>query len=92
MTLDLSWPVLWNGLFWPLIRLTFFISVGVFVGILIESLNWTRYAARLAAPLARRARLKDISAASFSMAFFSGITANNMLAEARERGSSPSVS
>ncbi|QGY39771.1 hypothetical protein GM415_06430 [Pseudodesulfovibrio cashew] len=86
MTLDLSWPVLWNGLFWPLIRLTFFISVGVFVGILIESLNWTRYAARLAAPLARRARLKDISAASFSMAFFSGITANNMLAEARERG------
>ncbi|WP_207264198.1 hypothetical protein [Desulfovibrio sp. Huiquan2017] len=86
MTLDLSWPILWNGLFWPLIRLTFFISVALMVGILIESLNWTRYAAKVAAPLAHRARLKDISAASFTMAFFSGLTANTMLAEAHEKG------
>lgn len=86
MELDLSWPVLWNGLFWPLIRLTFFISVGLFVGNLIESLHWTRYAAKLADPLARRARLKDVSAASFSMAFFSGVTANTMLAEAHDKG------
>jgi len=86
MEFDFSWPVLWNGLFWPLIRLTFFISVGLLVGNLIESLHWTRYAAKLAAPLARRARLKDISAASFSMAFFSGVTANTMLSEAHERG------
>ncbi|WFS62241.1 hypothetical protein LF599_16500 [Pseudodesulfovibrio thermohalotolerans] len=86
MTLDFSWPVLWNGLFWPLIRLTFYISVALMVGILIESLRWTRYAAKLADPLARRARLKDISAASFTMAFFSGLTANTMLAEAHEKG------
>jgi len=86
MAFDLSWPVLWDGLFWPLLRLTFFISVGLFVGNLIESLHWTRYAAKLAEPLARRARLKDISAASFSMAFFSGVTANTMLAEAHDRG------
>lgn len=86
MELDLSWPVLWNGLFWPLMRLTFFISVGLFVGNLIESLHWTRYAAKLAEPLARRARLKDVSAASFSMAFFSGITANTMLSEAHDKG------
>jgi hypothetical protein len=85
MELDLSWPVLWNGLFWPLIRLTFFISVGLLVGNLIESLQWTRYAAKLADPLARRARLKDVSAASFTMAFFSGITANTMLSEAHEK-------
>jgi len=86
MHLDLSWPVLWSGLFWPLIRLTFYISVALMVGILIESLRWTRYAAKLADPLARRARLKDISAASFTMAFFSGITANTMLSEAHEKG------
>ncbi|BDQ37677.1 membrane protein [Pseudodesulfovibrio nedwellii] len=86
MEFDLSWPVLWNGLFWPLIRLTFFISVGLLVGNLIESLQWTRYAAKLADPLARRARLGDISAASFTMAFFSGITANTMLSEAHEKG------
>jgi hypothetical protein len=86
MPFDLSWPVLWHGLFWPLIRLTFFISLGLFVGNLIESLQWTRHAARLADPLARRAHLKDVSAASFSMAFFSGITANTMLSEAHEKG------
>ncbi|WP_285907719.1 hypothetical protein [Pseudodesulfovibrio pelocollis] len=86
MPFDLSWPVLWHGLLWPLMRLTFFISIGLFVGNLIESLHWTRHAAKLADPLARRARLKDVSAASFSMAFFSGITANTMLAEAHEKG------
>ncbi len=86
MELDISWPVLWTGLFWPLIRLTFFISLGLFVGNLIESLHWTRYAAIVAAPLARRARLKDISAASFSMAFFSGIAANTLLSEAYDKG------
>ncbi|ADU61221.1 MAG: hypothetical protein KUA35_01125 [Pseudodesulfovibrio sp.] len=86
MVLDLSWPVLWHGLLWPLMRLTFFISLGLFVGNLIESLHWTRHAARLADPLARRARLKDVSAASFSMAFFSGVTANTMLSEAHEKG------
>lgn len=86
MELDLSWPVLWSGLVWPLGRLVFFISVGLLVGNLIEALHWTRYAARLADPLARRARLKDVSAAAFSMAFFSGITANTMLAEAHDKG------
>ncbi|WP_419786256.1 hypothetical protein [Pseudodesulfovibrio sp.] len=84
--IDLSWHALWTGLFWPLLRLTFFISVGLFVGNLIESLRWTRYAARLADPLARRAHLGDVSAASFSMAFFSGVAANTMLAEAHDRG------
>jgi hypothetical protein len=86
MELDFSWSVLWAGLFYPLLRLIFFISVGLFVGNLIESLHWTRYAAKLADPLARRARLKDVSAAAFSMAFFSGITANTMLAEAHDKG------
>lgn len=81
----LTWPVLYDGLVWPLMRLIFFISVGLFVGILIEALNWTRYMAVLAAPLARVGRLKDIAAASFAMAFFSGFTANNMLAEAYDR-------
>lgn len=86
MVPDFSWPELWSQLLWPLIRLTFFISVSLFLANLIESLHWTRYAARLAAPLARRARLKDISAAAFSVAFFSGYTANNMLAKAHEEG------
>ncbi len=76
---------LWTGLGLPLLRICVFIAIGVFVGNLIESMNWTRFMARLAAPLVRLGRLRDISGASFSMAFFSGITANTMLAEAYEQ-------
>lgn len=84
--MDLSPLSLWHGLGWPLIRLVFFISVGLLVGNLIEALNWTRAVARVAEPLTRAARLKDITGAAFSIAFFSGITANTMLAEAHEQG------
>ena len=66
----------------PLARLLIFVSLGIFVGILIENLKWSRFMARLATPLVRAAHLKPISGASFAMAFFSGITANSMLAEA----------
>jgi hypothetical protein len=80
-----SIPELWTGLVFPLLKLCLFISLGVFVGNLIEAMNWTRFMAMFATPLVRAGRLKDISGASFSMAFFSGITANTMLAEAYEQ-------
>ncbi|MFW5488841.1 MAG: hypothetical protein ACNI3A_10585 [Desulfovibrio sp.] len=76
---------IWHGLGWPLVRLVFFISLGLLVGNLIESMNWTSAVARIAEPLVRLARLKDVSGASFSMAFFSGVSANTMLAEAYEK-------
>ncbi len=81
-----DWAELWNGLFWPLLRLFFLISLGLLIGNLIEALNWTRAMARIAAPLVRMGRLKDIAGASFSLAFFSGVAANTMLAEAHEQG------
>ncbi|MBT8762802.1 hypothetical protein KFV02_02520 [Desulfohalobiaceae bacterium Ax17] len=77
---------LWSGLGWPLLRLCFFISLGVFIGNFIESLNWTRFIAKLAYPLVKLGHLQDISGASFSLAFFSGVTANTMLAEAYDQG------
>ncbi|WP_029895352.1 membrane protein [Desulfohalovibrio reitneri] len=77
---------LWDGLGWPLLRLTFFISLGLIVGNLIEALNWTHAMARIASPLIRLAKLKDVAGASFSMAFFSGVSANTMLAEAHKEG------
>ncbi len=80
-----SIPELWTDLIIPLLRLCLFISVGVFVGNFIEAMNWTRFMAMFAAPLVRAGRLKDISGASFSMAFFSGVSANTMLAEAYEQ-------
>jgi hypothetical protein len=77
---------LWDGLVWPLIRLMFFISVGLIIGNLIEALNWTHGLARVASPLVRLGRLKDISGAAFTLAFFSPVAANTMLAENFETG------
>jgi hypothetical protein len=73
---------LWNSLVWPLLRLLASLSLGLLVANLIEALNWTRFMARLAAPLIRIGHMKDVVGASFSMGFFSGMAANTMLAEA----------
>lgn len=81
-----SLTVLWHGLGWPLTRLVFSISLGLLIGNLIESLNWTHGVARLASPLIRLGHLSDAAGASFSLAFFSSVTANTMLAEAYDQG------
>lgn len=83
-TLTLS--ALWHGLTVPLTRLLVSISIGLFVGTLIEALHWTRAMAKVAQPLVRLGRLKDVAGASFSLAFFSGAAANTMLAEAYDKG------
>jgi hypothetical protein len=77
---------LWNGLIWPLAKLTMFISLGLLIGQLIEALNWTKAVAAAVSPLLRLGRLSDIAGASFSLAFFSGVSANSMLADAYEQG------
>ncbi len=84
--MSLSPDILWNGLGWPMIRLILFISLGLLVGNIVEGLRWTRAMGRLATPLIRAGRLKDISGASFALAFFSGVAANSMLSEAYEKG------
>ncbi len=83
MQLDIL-PQLWISLIWPLIRLICFISIGLLVASFIESLNWTSKIAALARPLIRLGNLSDTAGASFSMALFSGVTANTMLSEAYE--------
>ncbi len=76
---------IWQGLLWPLLRLMFFVSLGLMVGNFIEALNWTSKVARLARPLTRAGRLSPVTGASFSVAFFSGVSANTMLAEAYDQ-------
>ncbi len=78
--------MIWSGLAWPLARLIFFVSLGLLVANLIESLNWTHGVAKLASPLVRLGHLSDTAGASFSLAFFSGVSANTMLAEAFDQG------
>ncbi|WP_045218939.1 membrane protein [Desulfonatronum thioautotrophicum] len=79
-------PEIWSALIWPLLKLTMFISLGLLFGQLIEALNWTKTVAAGVSPLLRLGRLSDIAGASFSLAFFSGISANSMLADAYEQG------
>jgi hypothetical protein len=76
---------LWPDLIWPLIRLLFFISIGLLVANFIESLNWTGKIATLAHPLIKFGNLSETAGASFSMALFSGVSANTMLSEAYEK-------
>jgi len=76
---------LWLHLIWPLIRLIGILSISLFVANLIESLNWTSKIAGLARPLLRIGNLSDTASASFTMAMFSGISANTLLAEAYEQ-------
>jgi hypothetical protein len=78
-------PQLWPGLIWPLIRLIFFISIGLLLANFIESLNWTSKIATLARPLIKFGNLSETAGASFSMALFSGVSANTMLSEAYEK-------
>ena len=86
MLAGLDIHTLWRGLLWPLVRILFLVSLGILAGNLIESLNWTNKLARLARPLIRAGRLSPITGASFSMAFFSGVSSNTMLAEAFDQG------
>lgn len=77
---------IWGQMIWPLLRIIFFVSLGLIVANLIESMNWTNRMAVLARPLIRLGRLSPITGASFSMAFVSGVSANSMLAEALDKG------
>ena len=85
MDTQITLSLLWDQLGWPLLRLLLFISIGLLVANFIEALNWTRKMAVLARPLTRFGHLSPITGASFSMAFFSGVAANTMLAEAYEK-------
>lgn len=77
---------IWPQVILPIIRITFFITLGLFIANFIESLNWTHRLAVFARPLIRMGRLSAVTGASFSVAFFSGVSANTMLAEAFDKG------
>lgn len=68
-------------LFWPLLRLLVFITLGLAVGQTIEATGWTRKLAVVAAPLFRFSHLGDRCSAAFTTSFFSGVAANAMLWE-----------
>ena len=76
----------WHTMAWPLAKLLGSLAVSLLAANLIEALNWTRFLARFARPLIRAGHMKDVVGASFSVAFFSGMAGNTMLAEAHQQG------
>jgi hypothetical protein len=66
-------------LFWPLVRLLVFITLGLVAGQIIEATGWTRQLAVVAAPLFRFSNLGNRCSAAFTTSFFSGTAANAML-------------
>ena len=78
--------LIYHKLVWPLLKLICFISIGLLFANFIESLNWTSKVAAVARPLIRISNLSQTAGASFSMALFSGISANTMLSEAHDQG------
>jgi hypothetical protein len=63
----------------PLLRLLFYLGVGLLVGQAIESLGWTAKLGSWAAPVLRWGHFRRESGASFIAAFFSMLLANTML-------------
>ena len=77
---------LWQGLIRPMVRLTLFISVGLFIGQIIEAMDWTHRLTNLIRPLMRWGRMTDQMGAAFMAAFFSGTTALAMLRSFHDEG------
>lgn len=75
-----------SRLLWPLTRLMLFITLGLFIGQIIEAAGWIKTMAVLARPLFRFGHLGDHCSAAFTTAFFSGVTANAMLLDFFKEG------
>ncbi len=71
---------------WPLLRLAFFISIGLFVGQIIEGLGWTDRLSLLARPFMRWAHMSHRMGAAFTTAFVSGTASLSMLMEFHREG------
>jgi hypothetical protein len=75
-----------SNLLWPLARLLLGLALALLAANVLETLQWTRYPARLAAPLARFAHLGDEAGAAFALAFLSPAAANGLLSKAHDEG------
>ncbi len=77
---------LYRHLALPLLRLLFYMGIGLLVGMFLESLNWAARLGAWAGPLLRWGHLKGECGAAFTGAFFSGILANTMLMTLYQEG------
>ncbi|MGM0540347.1 MAG: nucleoside recognition protein, partial [Thermodesulfobacteriota bacterium] len=71
---------------WPVLRIIFFVTLGLAAGEIIEATGWTRSLSVVARPLFSFARLGQRCSATFTAAFVSGVAANGMLVSFYDRG------
>ncbi len=77
---------LFKRLISPLFRATVFISIGLFVGLVIEGMGWTNRLAVIARPFMRWGHCSEQMGAAFTTAFVSGISSLSMLRSFHEEG------
>jgi hypothetical protein len=75
----LSAEKIYGKICWPLLRLLFFLGIGLLVGQFLEASGWTSKLGQWVRPITRWAHLKNESGAAFVSSFVSGIVANTLL-------------
>jgi len=75
-----------NRVIRPLLRLSFFISVGLFAALVVEGAGWTNRLAILARPFMRWGHLSSQIGSAFTTSFFSGVSSLAMLASFFKEG------
>jgi hypothetical protein len=70
----------WHRVLWPLVRLSFFISLGLFGALVIEGAGWTHRLTILARPFMRWGHLSHEIGSAFTASFLSGTASLAMLA------------
>lgn len=78
---------LWEKVIRPLMRLTGFISIGLFIGLMVEGMGWTERLAVMARPFMRWGHLSQQMGAVFTTTFFSGTASLSMLMSFYQDGS-----
>lgn len=69
----------WDRVLWPLVRVSFFISLGLFAALVVEGAGWTRRLTLLAKPFMRWGHLSQQIGSVFTASFLSGTASLAML-------------
>lgn len=77
---------IWSKIGRPILRTIAFISLGLLIGQIIESLGWTARLGSLVKPLINWSRLPGPAGAAFTTAFISGVFANTLIFTSWQEG------
>lgn len=82
----LAWHRAWPRLVAPMGQMLLGLGAGLATGLVIETMGWAPFLARLARPVTRWGNLPDACGAAFATCFVSAAAANAMLMEAHKAG------